>query len=71
MAQLPLTAPYGEKYQYSNQMVAAGGFAAAVADGGSPDDLSHAYAIALRERVLNPIGMPRTTHVLSRGGGGR
>ena len=25
------------------------------------DDLSHAYAIALRERVLNPIGMPRTT----------
>ena len=38
-----------------------GGFAAAVADGGSPQDLSHAYAIALRERVLNPIGMPRTT----------
>ncbi len=64
MAALPLTAPYGEKYQYSNQMVAAGGFAAAVADGGSPADLSHAYAIALRERVLNPIGMPRTTDVL-------
>ena len=36
MAELPLTAPYGEQYQYSNQMVAAGGFAAAVADGGSP-----------------------------------
>jgi CubicO group peptidase (beta-lactamase class C family) len=61
MAELPLTAPYGEKYQYSNQMVAAGGFAAAVADGGSLHDLGHAYAIALRERVLNPIGMPRTT----------
>jgi CubicO group peptidase (beta-lactamase class C family) len=61
MADLPLTAPYGEKYQYSNQMVAAGGFAAAVADGGSPHDLGHAYAIALRERVLNPIGMPQTT----------
>jgi len=66
MAQLPLTAPYGEKYQYSNQMVGAGGFAAAVADGGSPSDLSHAYAMALRERVLNPIGMPRTTDVLSK-----
>lgn len=65
MASLPLTAPYGEKYQYSNQMVGAGGFAAAVADGGSPADLSHAYIIALRERVLNPIGMPRTTDVLS------
>jgi CubicO group peptidase (beta-lactamase class C family) len=61
MADLPLTAPYGEKYQYSNQMVAAGGFAAAVADGGSPHDLGQAYAIALRERVLNPIGMPQTT----------
>jgi CubicO group peptidase (beta-lactamase class C family) len=65
MAELPLTAPYGEKYQYSNQMVAAGGFAAAVADGGSPHDLTHAYTIALRERVLNPIGMPRTTLALA------
>ncbi len=65
MAQLTLTAPYGEKYQYSNQMVGAGGFAAAVADGGSPTDLGYAYLIALRERVLNPIGMPHTTDVLS------
>jgi CubicO group peptidase (beta-lactamase class C family) len=65
MAKLPLTAPYGEKYQYSNQMVAAGGFAAAVAAGGSPHDLGHAYAIALRERVLNPIGMPQTTLALT------
>jgi CubicO group peptidase (beta-lactamase class C family) len=65
MEELPLTAPYGEKYQYSNQMVAAGGFAAAVAAGGSPHDLTHAYAIALRERVLNPIGMPRTTLTLA------
>ena len=65
MANLPLTAPYGEQYQYSNQMVAAGGFAAAVADGGSPHDLGHAYAIALRERVLNPIGMPQTTLALT------
>jgi CubicO group peptidase (beta-lactamase class C family) len=61
MADLPLTAEYGERYQYSNQMVGAGGFAAAVADGGSPAALSHAYAVALRERVLNPIGMARTT----------
>ena len=46
-------------------MVAAGGFAVAVADGGSPTDLCHAYAIALRERVLNPIGMPRSTLALT------
>lgn len=65
MVRLPLTAPFGETFQYSNQMVAAGGFAAGVADGGSPHDLGHAYAIALRERVLNPIGMPRSTLDLS------
>jgi CubicO group peptidase (beta-lactamase class C family) len=58
---LPLTAPYGTKYQYSNQLVAAGGWAAAVADGGSPANLGPAYAIALRARVLDPIGMPRST----------
>ncbi|MFT4038146.1 MAG: serine hydrolase domain-containing protein [Thermomicrobiales bacterium] len=65
MATLPLTAPYGEKYQYSNQLVAVGGFAAAVADGGSPQALGHGYAIALRDRVLNPIGMPHTTYDLA------
>jgi CubicO group peptidase (beta-lactamase class C family) len=58
---LPLTAPYGERFQYNNQIVAAGGYAAAVADGGSPDDLSHAYDVALRARVLDPIGMTHST----------
>jgi CubicO group peptidase (beta-lactamase class C family) len=61
MAQLPLTAPFGEVFQYSNQMVAAGGFAAALADGGSPHALSESYAVALRDRVLNPLEMTRTT----------
>ncbi len=65
MVRLTLTAPYGEKYQYNNQLVAAGGFAAAVAGGGAADDLGPAYAIALRERVLNPIGMPRSTLALA------
>lgn len=65
MANLPLTARYGEKYQYSNQMVAAGGYAAAIAAGGSPRALDRAFSIALRNRVLNPIGMPRTTYDLA------
>lgn len=56
-----LTADFGERFQYSNQMVAVGGYAAAVADGGSVRDLNHAYAISLRDQVLNPIGMSRTT----------
>jgi CubicO group peptidase (beta-lactamase class C family) len=64
MVDLPLTAPFGERYQYNNQLVAAGGFAAGVADGGSPDNLGRSYAIALRDRVLNPIGMPNTTYDL-------
>lgn len=58
---LELTADFGERFQYSNQMVAVGGYAAAVADGGSVRDLNHAYAISLRDQVLNPIGMSRTT----------
>lgn len=65
IADLPLNAPYGEQFQYNNQMVATGGFAAAVAAGGALDDLGRAYAIALRERVLGPIGMPRSTLALT------
>ncbi len=61
MAQLPLTAPFGELFQYNNQIVAVGGFAAAMADGGNPHALSESYALALRDRVLNPLGMARTT----------
>lgn len=60
-ATLPLTAPYGEQFQYNNQMVAAGGYAAGVADGGSPDALNRAYTNALRARVLDPIGMTHST----------
>ncbi|MEJ7901696.1 MAG: serine hydrolase domain-containing protein, partial [Thermomicrobiales bacterium] len=61
IAHLPLTAPYGTTYQYNNQMVAAGGYAAAVADNGLADDLLRSYEIALRARVLDPIGMASTT----------
>ena len=65
IAELPLNTPYGEQFQYNNQLVATGGFAAAVAHGGSPNDLGRAYALALRERVLNPIGMVRSTLALT------
>ena len=61
IADLPLTAPYGTTYQYNNQLVGAGGYAAAVADNELGDDLLRSYEIALRTRVLDPIGMPSTT----------
>lgn len=54
------TAPFGTTYQYSNLMLAAGGFAAAHAF--APDrPLDDAYAAALAATVLEPIGMTRST----------
>ena len=58
---LPLTAPYGTTYQYNNQIVAAGGYAAGAADSGLADDLQPSYENALRTRVLDLIGMANTT----------
>ncbi|HYF63505.1 MAG TPA: serine hydrolase domain-containing protein, partial [Herpetosiphonaceae bacterium] len=52
---------FGEAFQYSNQMVATGGYAAGVAAGGQPGDLAAGYGAALQERVLDPIGMDNTT----------
>ncbi|CAA9557061.1 MAG: Beta-lactamase [uncultured Thermomicrobiales bacterium] len=52
--------PFGEAFQYSNQMVATGGYAAAAASG-EPGDLYDAYERAMRGRVLDPIGMTDST----------
>jgi CubicO group peptidase (beta-lactamase class C family) len=52
---------FGEAFQYSNQMVAAGGYIAAVAAGGSYGTLDADYFAAMQERVFDPIGMTRTT----------
>lgn len=51
----------GEAFQYSNQMVAAGGYIATLAAGGSLESLATDYASVMRERVLEPLGMARTT----------
>jgi CubicO group peptidase (beta-lactamase class C family) len=51
----------GEAFQYSNQMVATGGYVAAAAAGGTYGHLGEAYADQLRRRVLDPNGMTRTT----------
>jgi CubicO group peptidase (beta-lactamase class C family) len=64
VADFPLTAPLGQKFQYSNQMYAIGGYAAAVAGGASPDDLFNSYRLLMRDRILNPIGMERSTFAL-------
>jgi CubicO group peptidase (beta-lactamase class C family) len=52
---------FGEAFQYSNQMVATGGYIAG--HGAQPDapSLEAAYVQALQERVLDPLGMEHTT----------
>jgi CubicO group peptidase (beta-lactamase class C family) len=52
---------FGEAFQYSNQMVAAGGYVAAAAASGQTGDLYATYEQELRRRVIEPIGMVSTT----------
>jgi CubicO group peptidase (beta-lactamase class C family) len=51
---------FGEAFQYSNQMVATGGYVAATAAGGS-GAVYDVYREAMQTRVFDPIGMPETT----------
>ncbi|MFN8590548.1 MAG: serine hydrolase [Thermomicrobiales bacterium] len=60
LANVAPTAPPGERYQYANALIAAGGYALGAANG-SRGDLGVAYDTALRERVLGPIGMTHST----------
>ena len=55
------TARYGEQFIYNNLLVASGGYALGVANGGGAGNLGLAYDMALRERILGPIGMMRST----------
>ena len=51
----------GEQFAYSNEMVAAGGYIAALVDGNSAGDLKQGYLDAMQARVFDPIRMPSTT----------
>jgi CubicO group peptidase (beta-lactamase class C family) len=62
LADIPMVAQPGERYNYSNQMVAAGGFIAALAAGGEYGaTLDDTYAELMQTRVFDPIGMSSTT----------
>lgn len=52
---------FGEAFQYSNQLVGTGGFAAAAADGAVWGALAQGYADSLERRILEPLGMAHTT----------
>jgi Beta-lactamase len=53
------TTGFGETFQYSNLMVASGGYVAAMA-GAHTKDLRRAYVEAMTAEVLGPLGMKST-----------
>lgn len=57
MQDVPLTTPYRESFQYSNQMFAAGGYYTSRLATGSDANDWNAYTEQLTARVLAPIGM--------------
>jgi CubicO group peptidase (beta-lactamase class C family) len=57
LADVAPTARYGERFIYNNILIASGGYALGVANGGGAGNLGLAYDEALRERILGPIGM--------------
>lgn len=61
LADLPVVAPPGWRFQYNNQMVATGGYVAALAAGGEYGRLDAAYTDLIRTRVFDPIGMRSAT----------
>ncbi len=60
MGAMKPTTGFGETFQYSNGLVSAGGYIAALA-AGSEKDLGLAYDAAMQSRVFDPIGMKSTT----------
>ncbi|MCB0210988.1 MAG: serine hydrolase [Anaerolineae bacterium] len=63
LAKLPLDETPGENFHYNNQVVATGGYVAALAAGSRLDNLDQTYAALLQQRVFDPTGM--TTASLS------
>lgn len=61
LATMTFSTGFGETFQYSNELLAAAGFAAAATAGADLADLGGGYADVLRERLLEPLGMSRTT----------
>lgn len=52
---------FGEAFQYSNQMVATGGYIAALAAGGDYGNLYDDYVTLMEQNIFDPVGMTHTT----------
>lgn len=55
---------FGVAFQYSNQLVATAGYLAAMAHGGTYENLYDDYIAMMNERLFAPAGMTRTTFSL-------
>ena len=61
LADIPLVSAPGTMWNYSNQMVATGGFLSALAAGSPADGLYQGYIDLVQKRVFDAIEMPNTT----------
>lgn len=61
LVELPLYNPIGERYYYNNQVVASGGYIAAIAAGGHYGQLRQAYVEQLQHRIFEPLEMNGAT----------
>jgi CubicO group peptidase (beta-lactamase class C family) len=61
VAKYTTDATFGQRFIYSNQMVATGGWIATAAAAGNANNLEDSYNIELERRVLAPIGMSNTS----------
>jgi len=61
LATIPLVGAFERHFGYSERMLSAGGYIAAMAVGGEYSDLARAYARVMQEQVFNPLGMTSST----------
>ncbi|MCU0465203.1 MAG: beta-lactamase family protein, partial [Anaerolineae bacterium] len=61
LADYQLFTDFGEAFQYSNQLVAMGGYAGAFANGASVDNVYEQYVSDIETLTLTPLGMGSTT----------
>ena len=61
LAGFELYTDFGEAFQYSNQMIAAGGYLSAVAAGGSIETMREDYIAQVETNIWQPLGMDTTT----------
>jgi CubicO group peptidase (beta-lactamase class C family) len=61
LASFEFFTPIGEAFQYSNQMVAVGGYLTTLAAGGMLPTLEDDYTAAMEDRVFGPLDMAHTT----------